>query len=269
MSNNKDPLSDFFRLVSEEKAIVEKKEDDFLSKLNANISEDLNALFSQINLASKEERSIVREIEILPPVLPAINEEEKSVVIEEESLIERSLGILGGTSGEKTSDPLTPLNQKFMTLEDFNKHYRTFVERIQQQLSTLGGGGEVNFRNLDDVDRSTIADGLFLKYQASTRKFVFSSQASQVDTVIVTSSTYELNPTDSYIGVNYAGQVEITLPSVDVTNGRSVYIKDESGAAETNPITVLGTVDNDAGGFTLQINNGSITLIYRDGWRIV
>jgi len=30
-----------------------------------------------------------------------------------------------------------------------------------------------------------------------------------------------------------------------------------------------GTVDNDPGGFIIQINNGGVQLIYRNGWRIV
>jgi len=174
---------------------------------------------------------------------------------------------------QRWNDPLTKqVTGDFVTKKEMNDSYGLFLQRIQQQMSTMSGGGEVKLRMLDDVDRSTIADGLFLKYQASTRKFVFSSQEheeSQVGAVGVTSSTYELNSADSYVGVNYAGEVTITLPSVDVANGRLVYIKDESGAAETNPIAVLGTVDNDAGGFTLQINNGSVTLIYREGWRIV
>ncbi|WP_292901796.1 hypothetical protein, partial [Nonlabens sp.] len=51
-------------------------------------------------------------------------------------------------------DSLDPLNQKFVTLDQFNKHYSDFLVKIQTQLSTLGGGGEVNFRYLDDVNRS-------------------------------------------------------------------------------------------------------------------
>ena len=174
---------------------------------------------------------------------------------------------------QRWNDPLTKqVTGGFVTKKEMNDSYGLFLQRIQQQMSTMSGGGEVKLRMLDDVDRSSIADGLFLKYQASSNKFVFDSQEHdepQVSTTLVSSATYEISSTDSYVGVNRAGTVEITLPSVDVTNGRLVYIKDESGAAETNPITVLGTVDNDAGGFTLQINNGSITLIYRDGWRIV
>ena len=73
---------------------------------------------------------------------------------------------------------------------------------------------------------------------------------------------------DYYVGVNYAGPVTITLP-VTATSGRTIIIKDEDGDAETYPITVSGNVDNDPGGFILQINNGAIQLIYRNGWRII
>ena len=166
------------------------------------------------------------------------------------------------------NDPLNPPDQKFVTMKEMNEHYGLFLKRIQQQMSTMSGGGEVRLSRLDDVDRASIVDEGYLNYDASTGKFVFSKLPS-VTTASVTEATYTLTSTDSYIGVNRAGAVEITLPSVGVVDGRLLYIKDESGAAETNPITVLGTVDNDAGGFVLQINNGSITLIYRDGWRIV
>jgi hypothetical protein len=39
------------------------------------------------------------------------------------------------------SDPLTPLDQNFATLEDLSSHYKLFLSRIQQQLSSIGGGG--------------------------------------------------------------------------------------------------------------------------------
>jgi chromosome segregation ATPase len=50
-------------------------------------------------------------------------------------------------------DPLLPLDQKFVTFDDLATHYRTFINRVQQQLMSLGGGGEVNLRYLDDIDR--------------------------------------------------------------------------------------------------------------------
>jgi hypothetical protein len=142
-------------------------------------------------------------------------------------------------------------------------------------MSTIGGGGETKLRKLDDIDRSTIADNKYLKYNAATGKFVFSAVSSAdqiashiVSTTLVTTASYTASVDDHYIGVNYSGTCTITLPS-GISNGEQLVIKDESGSASINPIVVSGTVDNDAGGFTLQINNGSISLIYRNGWRIV
>ena len=70
-----------------------------------------------------------------------------------EDLQEKSLGLLSEPSDVKQqNDPLTPLDQKFATLDDLQKHYNTFLTRIQQQLSTLGGGGEYRFRFLDGLE---------------------------------------------------------------------------------------------------------------------
>ena len=88
-------------------------------------------------------------------------------------------------------------------------------------------------------------------------------------TTLVTSNTYTVTSTDEYVGVNYAGPVTITIPSSS-NSGRIIFIKDESSNCSNNPITITGsTVDNDATGAILQINNGSLQLLYRSGWRII
>ena len=88
------------------------------------------------------------------------------------------------------------------------------------------------------------------------------------ETKLITTPSYSITTKDYYLGVNYAGPVTITLPTI-VNNGRMYIIKDESGICSTNPITVIGNVDNDPGGFILAQDNGGIQLIYRNGWRIV
>jgi hypothetical protein len=88
-------------------------------------------------------------------------------------------------------------------------------------------------------------------------------------TTTVTTPTYTIKRKDYYVGINYAGAVTITMPTFDVVQGRMIIIKDESGQASTNPITVQGTIDNDAGGFVLQMDNGGVQMIYRNGWRII
>ena len=58
---------------------------------------------------------------------------------------------------EDNIDPLTPTDQNFATHEDLAQHYKLFINRIQQQLYTIGGGGAGFIKDLDDVsfDEST------------------------------------------------------------------------------------------------------------------
>jgi hypothetical protein len=88
-------------------------------------------------------------------------------------------------------------------------------------------------------------------------------------TTVVTTSTYDIKRKDYYVGVNFAGPVTINMPAFSVANGRKIIIKDESGNCASNPITVNGNIDNDSGGFILQMNNGGVQMIYRNGWRII
>ncbi len=90
----------------------------------------------------------------------------------------------------------------------------------------------------------------------------------------VTSSSYAATGSDYYIGVDYAGNVTITLPPSPQA-GRMVVVKDESGEAGNagRSITIVSDnvadlIDNDTS-IILNINNGGINLIYRNGWRII
>ena len=113
-------------------------------------------------------------------------------------------------------DPLLPLEQKFVTFEDLAKHYRTFINRIQQQLSSLGGGGEVNLRFLDDIDRSSISDGKVLSYDAATKKFKFispgaaSSLWSEQGANIYRNSNVGINSADPQVALDVVGDARIT-----------------------------------------------------------
>lgn len=137
-------------------------------------------------------------------------------------------------SGVVAPEPVLAQPQK--DLEREIKYLREWVSRIA---ATGPGGGAAQVYNLD------------------------------MPTKLITTSSYSIGRKDYYIGVNYAGRSFITLPTQNLGSGRDVIIKDESGRCEAFPITVIGNVDNDPDGFILQINNGAIHLIYRDGWRIV
>jgi hypothetical protein len=134
----------------------------------------------------KEQEQIIEDVieESLEEVLEELEDHKEE--LEEPTLIEKSLGLLAEPSDVKQqNDPLTPLDQKFATLDDLQKHYSTFLTRIQQQISTLGGGGETRLEFLDDVDRdSAKTDNYFLQYDETTNKWIGSNDGSTLSGIV-------------------------------------------------------------------------------------
>jgi hypothetical protein len=135
-------------------------------------------------------------------------------------------GLLNIPPEEKTPDPLTPLNQNFATLDDLQSHYRLFLNRIQQQLSTLGGGGETQIRYLDDVvgvaTNSSNYNSKFLQWNSSSNKAEFVNINSGNISGIVTGyygSFYDTT-TQNAVGVNTYQPV--TINTTDISNQVSI-----------------------------------------------
>jgi hypothetical protein len=195
-----------------------------------------------------------------------------------ESLIEKSLGLLSEPSNTKVqNDPLTPLDQKFATLDDLQKHYNLFITRIQQQLSTLGGSGEVRLEFLDDVDRdSAKRDNYFLKYDASINKWVGDDGGGVGITSIVfitgVTTYYSATRDVDYIGVSADVPVTIDLPT-NAAPGKQIIIKDEGNKISTYNITVRAgigaSVENDTS-VLMKINHQSFTYFYNgSNWFLI
>lgn len=83
------------------------------------------------------------------------------------------------------NDPLRrESGEKFVTMKEMADHYGLFLQRIQQQMSSIGGGGEVKFRYLDDVNRSTMStsnDNFLLEYDATSKKVQFTDKIGPID----------------------------------------------------------------------------------------
>ena len=166
-SKKLEAFEDFFSNIEKpkpEKVVEEPVKKVFKEPIEEVIEEPIEEII---------EEPIVEEQEV-----EEISEEELEKEIEEvkedASLIEKSLGMLAVT--DNNQDPLTPLDKKFATFEEFQNHYVLLIQRIQQQLSTLGGGGEVNLKYLDDVTWNGSDDnGKFLKYNSTTEKFEFAT----------------------------------------------------------------------------------------------
>ena len=259
-------LSDLFKLITEEK----KKKKEELDSLIGDCFEELFVEKFQPEKNHKKKNTLeqVQETQIIDPV------EE----LKETTLIEKSLGLLAEPSDIKQqNDPLTPLDQKFATLEDLQKHYSTFLTRIQQQLSTLGGGGETRLEFLDDVDRNSAkTDNYFLKYDATINKWVGDPADGAGITSIVSISGvttyYQASDIDDYIGVNANVPVVIVLPQIP-SYGKKLIVKDEGNKIATYNITVqagAGTsVEND-NSVVMKINHQSFTYFYNgSNWFLI
>ena len=59
-------------------------------------------------------------------------------------------------------------------MDQLQKHYKLFVNRVQQQLSSIGGGGEVFLARMQDVavGSGIQTDGYVLKWDSSSSLFV-------------------------------------------------------------------------------------------------
>jgi hypothetical protein len=68
-------------------------------------------------------------------------------------------------------DPLTPIDQNFVTVDQLQKHYKLFVERVQYQLASIGGGGAGFIKDLDDVSFTGVNNQLLI-YNAEDSKWV-------------------------------------------------------------------------------------------------
>jgi DNA repair exonuclease SbcCD ATPase subunit len=238
-------LSELFKLVAEDK---KKKKEEFDSVVG---DLGLDSLFSEFaslkketkkkkiqeqktvkafenwlySETTKEQEQIIEDVieESLDEVLEDIEchkEDLEEINQPREDLIEKSLGLLAEPSNVKQkNDPITPLDQKFATLDDLHKHYSTFLSRIQQQLSTVGGGGETRLEFLDDVDRNSAkTDNYFLKYNSSINKWVGDPADGVGITSIVSISGvttyYQATDIDDYIGVSADVPVTVVLPQI-------------------------------------------------------
>ena len=242
-------LSDFFNLIAEEK----KKNKEEMDSL---IGDSFNELFLE---KIEPNENIEKQVE--------------NKVVNENAISEGLLNIL---PNEKNSDPLTPLNQKFATLDDLQNHYKLFLNRIQQELSTIGGGGEVRLEFLDDVDRATAkTNDYYLKYDATLNKWVGDSVGiTSVGIVSITGITtsYQATNDDDYIGVSADVPVTIVLPETP-SDGKKITVKDEGNKVSTYNITVQAgigkSVENDSS-VVMDINHQSFTYFYNgNNWYLI
>ena len=176
---------------------------EVIQKLNKKIDRIKEEFSNEVKALRKSHSNLTTEVTIIEKRQRAlkINDLKENIIVDVQNLLkgdvfdnikhlehrvniinEKHVKLLTESYNEPpsvdNSDPLTPLDKNFVNLQDFQEHYRLFLNRIQRQLSTLGGGGAVLISDLDDVDTSTAkVDNKFLKYNAASGKWVGSDTA--------------------------------------------------------------------------------------------
>jgi hypothetical protein len=189
------------------------------------LQENIRSEIKKLNLDELEQKNhkLSEKIKYLEEIFKKFNE--KEILTE---------NIITEPPKTKNKDPLTPLDQNFVTLDQLQEHYRTFLNRIQQQLSTLGGGGETRLKYLDDIvgiaTNSAAYDGKVLSYNHSIGKFEFITGGGSGNAAITISDTPPLDPEPGNLWY-------------DNTIGRTfIYYEDEDGAqwVDASPSGLFG-----------------------------
>ena len=261
--------------------------DETLLKFFTELKEEVNNL-PQVKYYEDDIEEIRRDVKDAIKGINDLNAElhvlRNTIKEEQKQLSEQYL--LNEPPGEKETaggqtDPLTPMDQKFATLDDLSNHYRLFINRITTQLATMGGGGAGFIKDLDDVDISGLEDGYILQYEASTSKWKTVENAGtgvggtwfSNDVGVSTTRIVGINTTTAKTGKSLfvVGDVEfdgnlsvagtitkhdiINLDSIGIVTARSgIHIS--SNGLESSGISTFNT-----GVGTIHIGVGNTTLL--------
>ena len=122
-----------------------------------NIKEEVQDVISKLHIDSIEEKNqaLIEKVNHIEDVLSKFSEK---------ALLTEDTPITPGSPDTKTNDPLTSLDKNYVTLKQLQDHYRLFINRIQVQLSSIGGGGAGFIKDLADVsfDESTGTNKLLI-----------------------------------------------------------------------------------------------------------
>lgn len=233
------------------------------------IQENVKNTLKQINIEGIEAENykLSEKIKYLEEVFQKFSEKE---ILTEELTIAPQLNTeeLTEPPSTKNQDPLTPLDKNYVTFDQLQQHYRTFINRIQQQLASIGGGGETRLEFLDDVDRNSAKqDGYVLQYSSNVGKFIGTSYVpgGGGNVAIAITSTPPGSPSpgnlwyDDTIGrmfiyyqdvdgsqwVDPSPSGVINIPQYWSSNNSGIHTLSSVGIGTTNPTSTLEVQNGD------------------------
>ena len=152
----KESIREELKEVSQESV----KTDELLLKYFTELREEITSL-PEVRYYDKDIDYVKSDIKGLYKIVEDIKSSQQKL------LSETNAPLTSDPPDTDNPDPLTPLNQNFVTLDQLQRHYKTFVERVQYQLGSIGGGGETRLQYLDDIagiaTNISAYDGMVLK----------------------------------------------------------------------------------------------------------
>ena len=202
------------------------------------IQEDVNSVKTDVDSVKEDVTSIFKELENIAQEIKKNQEELKENYLLSEPPNEKQRA--GGQS-----DPLTPTGEKFATFKDLEQHYRLFLNRIQVQLSTIGGGGAGFIKDLDDVsfDQTTGNNKLLIYDQANSKWVGIASTSLSGSTALVDLTDVDTSNLGDGRFLRYdASSNDFTFEPVSATNLELIAGDIQSGILTTTsilPATVM------------------------------
>ena len=208
------------------------KTDELLLKYFTELKGEISGL-PEVKYYDEDLKHVRSDIKGLYKLVEDIKETNKILQEEQKLLSETNVPLGEDPPDTKNSDPLTPIDQNFVTLDQLRKHYKVFVERVQYQLASIGGGGAGFVKDLDDVDISGITTGSLLIYEASTQKWVGIASTALVGSSVGAGGTWASNS----IGISTTKNVGIGTTTAK--SGVALFV---AGDIEATNVNVAGTI---------------------------
>lgn len=195
-------LNEFLNLIAEGKKEAEEQDTGgkFIKDLSERIrgSNPFMVILDEVESLGEEFEQVLsdnlEEMYVEDPVPEPIVEEQNTHTINQDPVKMYADYFKGQTF---TQPDVPKVDPTIKAIQDKLK----FMEQWVGKISAAGpGSGEVNLRYLDDVDRSSIANDKYLRYDQGTKKFVFDNPVGSQIGVL------------DYLQLNLAGPGEQVFP---------------------------------------------------------
>ena len=266
------------------------KTDETLLKFFNELKEQVN-LLPEVKYYDNEISTIIKDVDSLKSTVRELKDIASLIKKDQKQLQENYLLNEPPSEKEKAggqTDALTPLDQKFATLDDLSNHYRLFINRITTQLSTMGGGGAGFIKDLDDVDITGLQNNYILKWDDPNNKWIVASGGNvgaggtwHTDSIgISTNKSVGINTSSAATGkslyvvgdVQFTGNLSVggTITKEDIKNLDSIGIITARSGVDvlSNGVNVSGASTISTGVGTVHVGTGSTALLVDGDARI-